>query len=305
MSDPGAEAVVLGFPDYAPQAERFAGAMGIPYAEVEIHGFPDGESLVRLPEHLPPHVILCRTLNDPNRRLIELELAAATARRLGAKRITLVAPYLCYMRQDKAFRPGEAISQRIIGALLARHLDALITVDPHLHRTRRLGDAVPIDHALATTAAPAMSAWLASRNRESLIVGPDEEAEQWVSRIAAAVGFEHCVARKQRRGDRDVTVVLPDREFARRDIVLVDDVMSTGQTLAEAARQIVEKGAGSVTVLVTHALCAGDAIERLHRVGAGEVVSTDSIPHPTNRLHLAHLLAEATEQAWSGNPGTE
>ena len=305
MSGIGAQAVVLGFPDYRPQAERFAAAVGVRYADIEIHRFPDGESLVRLPDNVAGHVILCRTLTDANQRLIELELAASTARRLGAERVTLVAPYLCYMRQDKAFHPGEAISQQVIGKLLARQVDALVTIDPHLHRTPRLRDAVPLDRVVAASATSLMAEWLVSRETEPLIVGPDEEALQWVIRIASAGRYEYCVARKRRLGDRDVRIELPALEFAGRDVVLVDDVVSTGHTLAEAARQLADKGVASVTVLVCHPLFANEAFEHLRSAGVHEIVSTDSIPHPSNRLHLANLLAEALQEAWSDEIGTE
>ena len=299
MSGIGPQAVVLGFPDYRSQAEHFATNAGVTYDDIRLHRFPDGESLLRLPEALPEHVILCRTLTDANRRLIELELAAATARRLGAERVTLVAPYLCYMRQDTAFHPGEAISQQIIGKLLARQFDALVTVDPHLHRTPRLRDAVPLARAVATTATSLMAEWLAGIEGEPLVVGPDEESAQWVMQIAAAGGFEHCVARKRRLGDRDVRIELPGREFAGRKVVLVDDVASTGHTLAEAARQLADKGAASIEVLVCHPLFATDAYEHLRSAGVSQVISTDSIPHPSNRLHLGGLLATGLRRAWS------
>lgn len=290
--------MVLGFPDYRTPAQRFAVAAECPYEDIEVHRFPDGESLVRLPEHVPQHVILCRTLSDPNRRLIELEFAAATARRLGANRVTLVAPYLCYMRQDKAFRPGEAISQRIVGEFLAHRFDALVTVDPHLHRTHQLHDAVPIEKAIAVSAAPVMAKWLADRNWNPMIIGPDEESAQWVGAIASAGGYEYCVARKQRFGDRDVNVELPPCDLTARDVVLIDDVVSSGHTLAEAARKVAHKEAASITVLVCHALFAGDALECLQAAGVTEVVSTDSIPHLSNHLNLAPELADGLSRAW-------
>ncbi|MCZ4328253.1 ribose-phosphate pyrophosphokinase-like domain-containing protein, partial [Brachybacterium paraconglomeratum] len=86
---------------------------------------------------------LYRSLDQPNEKLVELLLAARTARTLGAPHLTLVAPYLPYMRQDIAFSPGEAVSQRIVGPFLASLVDAVITVDPHLHRVASLRDVVP------------------------------------------------------------------------------------------------------------------------------------------------------------------
>jgi ribose-phosphate pyrophosphokinase len=285
--------LVLGFPGYRDPARRLAAAAGLDYADIGVHRFPDGESLVRLPESLPARVVLCCSLDDPNAKLVELELAAATALQLGARRLALVAPYLCYMRQDTAFHPGEAVSQRIIGALLARHFDTLVTVDPHLHRTRDLGQAVPVRHAHALSAAPLMARWLAARDDRPLLIGPDEESAQWVEAIAAPAGLDYGVARKRRLGDRAVRIELPDLAFGGRHVVLVDDVASTGETLAEAARLVADRDAASVSALVTHGLFVGDALQRLHAAGVSEVCSTDSVPHPSNRLHLDTLLAAA------------
>ena len=165
--------LVIGFPDYREPAQRLARAADIPYADAQIHDFPDGETRLRLPERLPGHVVLCRALDHPNNKLLELVMAAATARDLGARHITLVAPYLCYMRQDKAFHPGEAISQRIVGTLLSQWFDALITVDSHLHRVHRLEDAVPVKTAINLTATVVMSGFLEKQVDNPFLVGPD------------------------------------------------------------------------------------------------------------------------------------
>jgi ribose-phosphate pyrophosphokinase len=286
-------AIVLGFPAYREPAQRLAAAAGLGYADIHVRHFPDGESLVRLPERLPPHVIFCCSLDDPNGKLVELELAAATAPDLGAAELTLVAPYLCYMRQDIAFQPGEAVSQRIIGELLARHFDTLITVDPHLHRTQDLQHAVPVRRAITLSAAPAMAGRLASRKDDPLLLGPDEESEQWVRAIAAPAKLEYGVARKTRLGDREVRIELPDKACAGRHVVIIDDIASSGQTLIETARGLTERGVASISVLVVHALFVGDALERLSAAGVDDVCSTDSIKHSTNGIPLAGLLASA------------
>ena len=226
MNTPHRSSVVLGFPDYREPARRLADAAGIDYAEISVHHFPDGESLVRLPPELPRQVVLCGSLDRPNEKLIELELAAAAALQLGARHLTLVAPYLCYMRQDKAFHPGEAVSQRIIGDLLARRFDTLITVDPHLHRTTTLQQAAPVRRAVALSAAAPMADRLLGRGDRPLLIGPDEESAQWVSAIAQPAGLDYGVARKRRLGDRDVRIELPDLDVSGRNVVLVDDVAS-------------------------------------------------------------------------------
>jgi ribose-phosphate pyrophosphokinase len=295
MSKATSARLVLGFPSYKQPAERLARAAGLDYADVAIHRFPDGESLVTLPARLPEHVALCVSLHDPNAKLVEVELAAAAALTLGATRLTLVTPYLGYMRQDTAFHPGEAVSQRIVGALLARRFDTVITVDPHLHRTHDLAAAVPVRRAVALSAAPLMIEWLRSRAKPPLLLGPDEESEQWVGAIAAASGLEHGVARKQRFGDREVRVELPALPFAGRPIVLIDDVASTGRSLTAVAEKV-RDSAESIAALVTHALLVGDALDRLKKAGVGEICSTDSVPHASNGMYLDRLLAEALRE---------
>jgi len=287
---------LIGFPEYREPAQRLARAANIPYADALIHHFPDGETRLRLPESLPGHVVLCRTLDHPNDRLVELVLAAATARDLGAKHITLVAPYLCYMRQDKAFHPGEAVSQRIVGTLLSNWFDALITVDTHLHRVHQLEEAVPVNPALNLSAAPIMSAFLGKQLDNPFLVGPDQESEQWVASIARDQDLDFCVAHKERFGDEQVRVSLPQANYCNRHLVLVDDVASTGRTLEEAALGLLRFKPASISVLVTHALFVGDAQERLHRAGVGHIWSTDAIPHASNALHLDQLLADALKE---------
>lgn len=284
---------VLTFPDYHAQAQRLAEALDCEHAEVDVHVFPDGERKVRVPEHCAGHVIFCRSLNDPDHKLIELMLAADAARAQGAQRLTLVAPYLAYMRQDTAFHPGEAVSQRIIGRELAQAFDDVITVDAHLHRTANVADAVPAGHAVNLSAAEAMGEFLADMVPKALLLGPDEESAQWVAAVARAAGCEFAVARKLRNGDEDVEITLPQKEFQGREIVLVDDMASTGRTLATAARLLLEAGAAKVHCLVTHALFVEDAETHLRAAGVGNIWSTDSVSHSSNRIALDTLLADA------------
>jgi len=286
-------ALVLGFPGCETQARALAVAAGLPYATAAVHRFPDGERRVRLPAELPPRVVLYRSLDRPNDKLVELALASATARELGVRELTLVAPYLCYMRQDKAFTPGEAVSQRVIGALLADWLDGLVTVDPHLHRVARLRDAVPVARAVCLSAAEPMATFLADTLDHPLILGPDSESRQWVAAIAAARGLDCGVATKERSGDRTVRVTLPDVEVLGRAVVIVDDVISTGHTLSATAQALRPLAPESISVLATHGLFVEGALERLTAAGIGQIWTSDSIPHPTNRVHLAPLLAKA------------
>lgn len=287
--------MLLGFEDYEEQARRLAEFLNIPYAPINVHYFPDDECKVTLPKELPEHVIFCRSLHYPNKKLIELLLAAKTARALGASKLTLVAPYLCYMRQDKAFIAGEGVSQKIIGELLAELFDNVITVDPHLHRTHDLKDAVPAKHAVALSSTTLMRAFLRDKTN-TVLLGPDSESEQWVSSIAEETDMVFCVAKKQRLGDREIKISLPSVDMQDKRVVVVDDVISSGVTITIAAQQCFEKGASRVDVLVVHPLFARDALERLKQAGITEIWSSDSIPHQSNSIQLKELLGDAIKK---------
>ena len=195
-------------------AASAAHAAGLKLAVIARHRFPDGELRLRLPEALPARVVLWRGLHQPNEKLVELLLVAQTARQLGAQHLTLVAPYLAYMRQDKAFHPGEAVSQRIVGGFLASLFDAVITVDPHLHRVATLEQAVPVPQAVVLSGAPLLSDLIARHHHAPVLLGPDEESAQWVARAALRHGFDHAVCHKVRSGDKQVAIALPSIPLA-------------------------------------------------------------------------------------------
>ncbi|MFY0990752.1 ribose-phosphate diphosphokinase [Halomonas sp. C05BenzN] len=288
---------LLHFPDEAAPARRLAEAAGLEAHAVDCHRFPDEELKLTLPfaasGTFPDTLVIYRSLDRPNDKLIELLLLARHARRQGVHRLVLVAPYLAYMRQDIAFHPGEVVSQGIVGGFLAELFDAVITVDPHLHRIDRLDQAIPIEHAIALSGAPRLAELVAGKRREALLLGPDEEALQWVRSAAEATGFDHGVCRKERHGDRDVVIRLPDLDLAGRRVVLMDDVASSGHTIARAAEQVLAAGAASVDVAITHALFAGDALAVIEAAGVGEIWSTDCIAHDSNAIAMAPVLAEA------------
>lgn len=293
MSERGA---LLYFEDETPAALRLAEAADLVPHRVQRHRFPDGEIQLTLPADLPPRVVLLRSLHQPNDKLTELLLAAPTARQLGAKHLSLVAPYLAYMRQDMAFAPGQAVSQRIVGAWLATLFDAVITVDPHLHRVATLAEAVPASQAITLSAAPLLGDWIAQHRPGAFLLGPDSESAQWVTQAAAAHGMQHAVCHKVRHGDRAVSIALPACDLRGQAVVLLDDVASSGLTLETAAALALAAGAVSVDVAVTHALLAGDALQRIHQAGVGEFWSTDSLAHPSNVVGLAPLLAGALKE---------
>jgi len=287
--------LILAFPDYLSQAQRLASRLDVALAEVVVHHFPDGESLIRLPPSLPEHVIFCRSLNQPNDKLIELLLCATTARELGAKRLTLVTPYLGYMRQDIANQPGEAVSQRIVGKLLADLFDDVLTVDPHLHRISSLDQAIPIKNAISLTAANEVGIFLKQQFSHAVLLGPDSESKQWVAAIAESIGFDYAIAEKHRLGDKQVEMVLPAGNYRNKSVIIVDDMASTGRTIAKATGLLQAAGSNDIYAVITHALFCDDAYDHILKAGVKTIWSTDSINHPSSCIKLDALLAAAVK----------
>ena len=253
--------LLLCFPDEADFGHRLAQAAGLDVAIVEHHPFPDGEIKLRLPAALPARVVILRSLHQPNNKLIELLLTARTARLLGARHVSLVAPYLAYMRQDIAFQPGEAVSQRIIGAFLAQLFDCVITIDPHLHRIKTLEEVVPVTCAVVLSAAPLLADFVAGHRINPVLIGPDEESAQWIELAATRHGFSHAVCHKTRHGDHQVAVSLPP-----------------------------------VDVAVTHALFAGNALDILREAGIQNTWSTDCVQHSSNAVSVVPLISQTLQR---------
>jgi ribose-phosphate pyrophosphokinase len=286
-------ACLLHFAEDRDIATRAAEAAGAVTRLVERHRFPDGELRLRLPESLPGRVVVWRTLNAPNEKLVELLLVAQAARAQGVQHLTLVAPYLAYMRQDMAFQPGEVVSQRVVGRFLADLFDAVITVDPHLHRVNTLQEAVPVAHAVVLSGAPVLAELVHRERPGAVLIGPDEESWQWVTQAAAPYGLDHAVCVKRRHGDQAVSIELPGLPVKGRAVVLMDDVASSGHTLAQAATLLLAAGAASVDVAVTHALFAHGALALVKNAGVGAVWSTDCIAHESNAVSMVPNLARA------------
>ncbi|MGE4092732.1 MAG: ribose-phosphate diphosphokinase [Candidatus Binatia bacterium] len=277
------------FADSEAFGRRLARAARTPRCRVRVHTFPDGESLVRVQMSPGRHAVVVRSLHDPNRKLIEVLLAADALRRGGAETVTLIAPYLPYMRQDSVFAPGEPISQRVIGDCLGRAFDGVYTLEAHLHRISRLSEVIPTQ-AESLSAESVIAQWLQGIGGTYLIVGPDEESQPWVQGIAQAANIPWVVGHKTRAGDRRVHLrfaALPAVERA----VIIDDIASSGTTLEKTACLLHQCGIPTVDVIIVHALFPPTVQERLHRAGIRRLVSCDTIPHPTNTITTASLFA--------------
>jgi ribose-phosphate pyrophosphokinase len=271
---------------------------GFDAAEIERRQFPDGESYVRL---LTPvagrDVVLLCSLDRPDTKTLPLLFAADGARTQGARSVGLAAPYLAYMRQDKAFRPGEAVTSLTYSRLLSSQFDWLVTVDPHLHRYPRL-DTIYSIPAIAASAVAPIAEWIARTVERPFLIGPDVESEQWVGEIARLAAASFTVFHKTRQGDRQVSIEGTKSPIpADATPVIIDDIASSARTMIEAVRLLKLNGVQAPLCIAVHALFAGDAFPKLLEAGPSAIVSTNTVAHQSNVIDVSAVIAEAIGRA--------
>lgn len=288
------DTLLLALPGNEPLATAMADRLRLPIGRLAVRRFPDGESYVRIDTPVRDrHVVIVCGLHDPDPKTLALLFTAATARELGASKVGLVAPYLSYMRQDKRFHQGESIASVLFANLLSRYFDWIATVDPHLHRWKSLGEIYSVPSTVVH-AAPLLAEWIRKNVSSPILIGPDSESEQWVSAVARLAGAPHFVLDKVRRGDKDVVVSVPDSQLLQgRTPVLVDDIISTARTMIAALEQIVSRDTPRPVCVGVHAVFSGDAYSTLQAAGAANIVTTNTIPHPSNAIDIASPVADA------------
>lgn len=284
--------LVFAMPGNDELADELASVAGSSSARIEFRRFPDGEGYVRIGgEPRNKDVFLVCTLAHPDEQFLPLVFAVRALRAAGAKSVTLVAPYLAYMRQDRAFHAGEAVSSRIFADLIGREFDRLITVDPHLHRYASLGEIYTFPTTVVHAGAM-IGTWVGDHVRAPVVLGPDAESMQWVEEIARVARCPWTVFRKERSSDREVQLTAPALEqFGKRTPVLVDDIISTGATMIEAAKVLIAAGMQQPHCIAVHGLFGEATVSELRAV-TQSLLTTDSVPNPYARLKLAPLIAE-------------
>ena len=279
---------------YRPLAQ----ALDAEVADLEVRRFPDGESYVRLQSEAAGRTAwVYATLDRPDPKVVQLLFVADTLRDLGATSVGLVAPYLPYLRQDERFHPGEGLTSRYFARLLSRYVDWLVTVDPHLHRHDALGAIYDVPtHTVAS--APHVARWLDRFDAPLVLVGPDEESRQWGAAGGRLGDLPYVVFDKDRSGDRDVAVEAADLgEHLGRQPVIIDDIISTGQTMIATARRLAEQGLARPICVGVHALFSDDACRARLGEHMRQVVTCNTIAHPTNAIDVNGGLVDAVRLA--------
>lgn len=281
------------FPEDEQLAYHVAHGLSWQTGEMKFHEFPDGEISLRILSAIKnPDVYLLANLHHPNEKLIKLIFFAETARAAGAKNLTLIAPYLSYMRLDQVSRPGEGLTSRYFAVLIGRYFDRLITVDPHLHRYRHLDELYPIK-ADVVHAAPAIANWVWRNVKEPLLIGPDEESEQWIKIVSRLAEVPYVIFKKKRYGDNTVSISAPlMAEYHTHTPVMVDDIISSAATMIQGVKVLKSSGMKKPICIGVHPVFAPGAEANLREAGVEGIVSCNTIPHHTNAIDLSPQIIE-------------
>ena len=275
-------------------AKKISKKLKKPYSALEVTHFPDSEIKLRYKVDVKgKEVALVQSFyGNVNECVIEILFAAETARDLGAKKIILVAPYFPYLRQDKRFNPGECISLRTIAQNVDEDFDEVIIVDPHLHRERTLKHIFRIkSHKL--TANPLIEDYIKKKIKNPVIIGPDWESYKWAKKVAEKIGCEHAIMEKKRYSARRVEVKLNKQvDIKNKNLIFIDDMISTGNTLIRAIAALRKLGVRKVTCFAVHGILVENALEKLRKAGA-TVITTNTIPNKVAKIDVSDIIVDS------------
>ncbi|KFJ03719.1 ribose-phosphate diphosphokinase [Bifidobacterium subtile] len=319
-------AILVGTPDkrlvvvtgraYPEQAQATAGCLGTQLLDTTAYDFANGEMYVRFTRPVRgADAFVIQAHTDPiNTWIMEQLLMVDALKRASARSITVVAPFLGYSRQDKKHQGREPITARLVFDLFhAAGADRIMTVDLHASQEQGFFDG-PVDHL---TAMPVLLDYVRGSMSlaEATVVSPDagriRVSEQWAAKLGGLpLAFIHKTRDTTRPNHAEAHGIIGDVEA--RDCIVVDDMIDTAGTICEAVRTLHDAGAKSVTLVATHGLLSGPAIERLASCGAREIVLMDTVPVPQEKrlpnmtvLSVAPLLAAGIRSVFeSGSVST-
>jgi ribose-phosphate pyrophosphokinase len=270
-------------------AAELAAVTDLDLAAVEFDRFPDGEVQAAVPGFDADHavVVAATTTSDAHLELLQLQDAIREA---GASEVTTVLPYMGYARQDRAFQDGEPVSARAVARAVSTGTDRVLTVNPHETAVCDFFDvpAEPVD------AAGRLADPLPANLSDPLFLSPDEGAIDLAATTRDAYGTgETDYFEKTRDYDTgDVTVEPSDTAVEGRDVVLVDDIVATGSTMAESIGVLTDRDAERVFVTCVHPLLAENAVTKLQRAGVAAIYGTDTIERPVSTVSAAPAIAD-------------
>lgn len=285
-------------------AEKIAGIIGCDLGRLEITSFSDTEQRVRVLDDVGDKTafVIVSVSTPVNERLIELCLIADALKGADAKKIIAVLPYLGYMRQDKAHREGEAVSARVIARIIeSAGYDKVITLDLHSDASAGFFN-IPVQHLFSFSLFEDI---LKNESKNPVIVAPDAGGAKRAQRFATLIGSPMILLEKTRSLEK-IHVVEHMKLIGSsggREAVIIDDLVTSGQTLAKAARVLKEEGSPKVIACVTHPVFIDVTKKILSESDLDTIYVTDTIPLPESFMFpklkvisVAPLLAEAIQK---------
>ena len=263
------------------------------HSNLIVDKFPDNELRIKIDQNLKnKEIVLVQSFyKNISDCVIEVIFASKTAYELGAKKVVLVAPYFPYMRQDKRFHRGEAISQRLIAGLIDKYFDAVYMMDPHLHRKNKLENIFKIK-AKKLTANSLLADYIKKHIKNPVIIGPDEESYKWARNVANLLGVESRILKKKRYSSYHVKVRLNKKiSLKNKNTVIVDDIVSTGHTILETLKILRKLGAKNIYCICVHGIFVDDALNKLKKSNIN-IVSTNTIPSKVAKIDVSGVIAE-------------
>ncbi len=267
--------------------ESLSNMLKIKQVDKIIKRFPDNELYVRILEDIKgKHVIIVQT-TYPDSNLVELFLIQNAVKESGAKKITIVIPYYGYARQDTKFKDGEAISAKAIAGLISLNADKVITVDPHKEHILDFFST----KAISCTAVPEIAAYLQNKNID-MVLAPDKGALERAKTASNIINCEFDYMEKTRIDGETVEIKPKNLDAQNKNVAIIDDIISTGGTMAKSIKELKFHGAKRVSVSCTHGLFAADAIKKLSTAGCDEIIATDTILSKYSKVRVAPCIAK-------------
>lgn len=271
--------------------ETLADELGADLVEVAHERFPDGEAYVRVAEDLSGEEVVLVQTTPADERWVELLLLQDAVASWDPASAVTVVPYLGYARQDKRFEPGEALSVAVLARAVSAADMPVVTVDPHEPSVMERFD-VPAEQvsAMEVLADP-----LAEEGCD-FVLAPDEGAMGLADRVASILDCPADFVIKHRESGTEVTTEQKTLDVDGRTVAVVDDIISTGGTMSNAARALRDQGAERVVAATVHGVFAGKALKKLADAGVDRTVATDTIETPQSAVSVAPVVAPVVEK---------
>ena len=269
-------------------ASQIAQGLRATLGQTEFRTFPDGEEYVRLLTEVRDQDVIVVQSTYPPRHLFQLLLMLNACKEGGAKRVRAVVPYLAYARQDRIFKPGESLSSRLVAEALSLYASEVLTVDAHKDDIRAYY-RIPFTNVSAEAAI----ADELKRLRVDVVLAPDAGAMPRAPAVAQRIGAQFDYLEKKRLTSEIVEMKPKTLDVKGKSVCILDDIISTGGTMAKALEQLARNGAREVHAACVHGLFLGDSVQKLRAAGAKAIVATNTIDGEHSRVSVADAIVQA------------